>query len=80
MDTHKNPEFCFLGKYCNSGLMSPSESLEPEVTLSQADNAQHDADLPPCSRFQGCSISVHITAQDQYALSDSLIFILLSLY
>lgn len=40
MDTHKNPEFCFLGKYCNSGLMSPSESLEPEVTLSQADNAQ----------------------------------------
>lgn len=40
MDTHKNPEFCFLGKYCNSGLKSPSESLEPEVTLSQANNVQ----------------------------------------
>lgn len=36
---HKNPEFCFLGKYCISGLKSPSESLEPEVTLSQAYNA-----------------------------------------
>lgn len=40
MDTHKNPEFCFLGKYCNSGLKSPNESLEPEVTLSQANNVQ----------------------------------------
>lgn len=39
-----------------------------------------NADLPPCSRFQGWSISVHITVHDQYALSDSLIFILLSLY
>lgn len=39
VDTHKNPEFCFLGKYWNSGLKSPSESLEPEVTLSQAYNA-----------------------------------------
>lgn len=38
VDTHKNPEFCFLGKYWNSGLKSPSESLEPEVTLSQAYN------------------------------------------
>lgn len=35
----QNPESCFLGKYWNSGLKSPSESLEPEVTLSQSYNA-----------------------------------------
>lgn len=39
-----------------------------------------NADLPPCSHWCGWYISVHITFHNQYALSDTLIFILLSLY
>lgn len=38
------------------------------------------ADSPPCSQVHGWYISVHIKFHNQYALSGSLIFILLSLY
>lgn len=38
------------------------------------------AEPPPCSQVHGWYISVHITFHNQYTLSGSLIFILLSLY
>lgn len=80
VDTHQIPEFCFLGKYCNSGLKSPSESLEPKVTLSQAYNAYQLQTRLRAAKVMAWHIPVHITSHNQYALSGSLIFILLSLY
>lgn len=80
VDTHQIPEFCFLGKYCNSGLKSPSESLEPKVTLSQAYNAHRLQTRLRAAKVMAWHIPVHITSHNQYTLSGSLIFILLSLY
>lgn len=78
VDTHKNPEFCFLGKYWNSGLKSPI--LRTWSNFVPGLQCASTAESPPCSQVHGWNISVHITFHNQCTLSGSLIFILLSLY
>lgn len=76
----KNSELYFLGKYCNSGLMSSSKTFRATSNFVPFLQCEKRELLPLFSHFHGWYIFIHITFQNQYALSDILIFILLSLY